>query len=274
MTSTADPYGAQAHARAMAGARVEAQPVLPPWTDSALPVGVDRRALVWREVLAGGGYGSKLLARGARLRLEDLHGDACISMLLFNAETPVERLNVADTLKIQWNAYIGQGGLLLSDMGRVMMSILDTDAPAPDAFCGASNQASNARKYGDGFNYGAHPNARDRFSLAAAKHGLGRADIHPCLNWFKGVTVKHDGGLDLDIGPYAPGRAVTLRAEMNLIVVLANCPHVLDPRGAYAVTPARVTAWRDAVTAEDDPIRNATLEGQRAFLNTEDLYRR
>ena len=274
MATTADPYGAQAHARAQAGTRVEAQPVLPPWDDQDLPQGIDPQALVWREIVAGGGYASKMLNRGARLMLEDLHGDGCVSMLLFNAQTPVERLNVADTLKIQWNAYIGQGGLQLSDMGRVMMSILETSAPAPDAFCGASNQASNAKKYGDGFNYGAHPNARDRFALACAKHGLGRADIHPCLNWFKGVTVKDDGGLVLDAAPQAPGRAVTLRAEIDLIVVLANCPHVLDPRADYTVSPVRVTAWRDAVTAEDDPVRNATPEGRRAFLNTEDLYRR
>ncbi len=271
---TADPHGAQAHARAMEGTRVEAMPVVPARDALGLPPDVPPDDAVWEETIAAGGYASRQLARGSRLRLVDLHGDACVSMLIFNAERPVERLNVADTLKVQWNAYLGAGKLLLSDMGRVLMSILEDDAATHDALCGASNEASNARRYGDGTNYGLHPNARDRFRIALARYGMGRRDIHPCINLFKAVSIGTSGETDLDYGPFAPGRALTLRAEMDVIVVLANCPHVLDPRPAYTVTAARATAWRGAVTPDDDPIRGATPEGRRAFLNTEDYHRR
>ncbi len=272
--NTADPYAAQAHARAQAGTRVEAMPTVPATAAVDIPEGVASHDVVWDETIAPGGYASRQIARGTRLRLTDLAGDASPSLLLFNAERPVERLNIADTLKVQWNGYLGQGRLLLSDMGRVLASLVENTAGTHDAFCGASNQASNARKYGDGFNHGAHPNARDRFSLGVAKFGLGRKDIHPCLNLFKEVRVAQGGETVIDIGPYPPGRFVTLRAEMDLIVVLANCPHVLDPRPTYAVTPLRATAWRGPVTPEADPIRNATPEGLRAFLNVEDHYRR
>ncbi len=272
--STADPSGARDHARSMAGTRVEAMPTVPAAAASDLPEGVEPSMVVWDETIAAGGYAGRQLNRGARLRLADLKGDACVSLLLFNAERPVERLNVADTLKVQWNGYLGAGRLLLSDMGRVLMTILEDDAGTHDGFSGASNQASNARKYGDGFNHGAHPNARDRLSLGVAKFGLGRKDIHPCVNLFKGVRVEADGSTTPEIGPFAPGRQVTLRAEMDVIVVLANCPHVLDPRPGYAVTPVRATAWRGPLTAPDDPIRNATPEGLRAFLNVEDYFLR
>lgn len=267
-SSTANPYAARDHARAQGGTVVEAMPIVPARADDAAG------EVVWEERVAAGGYTSRRIARGMRLRLVDLVGDACASMLLFNAETPVERLNVADTLKVQWNGYLGTGKLLLSDMGRVMMSIVEDDAGAHDAFCGASNEASNARQYTDGKNYGPHPNARDRFMLAVAKYGLGRKDVHPCINWFKGVRIGQNGGTSAQIGPFAPGRSLLLRAEMDLIVVLANCPHVLDERPEYTVTPLRVTAWKGEVTPEGDPIRNASPEGLRAFLNTEDLYRR
>jgi len=266
--NTADPYGAQAHARAMAGTRVEAMPTLPAEApDAPAPV-------VWEETIAAGGYASRRLARGTRLRLVDLYGDACASMLLFNAENPLERLNVADTLKVQWNGYFGEGKLVLSDMGRVMMTILEDGAGTHDAFCGASNEASNLRQYGSGKNYGPMPNARDRFMLGAAKHGLGRKDVHPCINWFKGVRIEPDGTTTPQIGPFEPGRKLVLRAEMELIAVIANCPHVLDPRQEYSVAPLRATAWRGEVTPQDDPARNATPEGLRAFLNTEDFYLR
>ena len=102
----------------------------------------------------------------------------------------------------------------------------------------------------------AFPNARDRLLLGAAKFGLGRKDVHPCVNWFKGVRIAADGATILDAGPFAPGRSVVLRAEMNVIVVLANCPHVLEIAPQYRVTPVRVSAWRGPVTPQDD--RSAT----------------
>ncbi|MBO9724053.1 MAG: urea carboxylase-associated family protein [Novosphingobium sp.] len=274
MTQTlADPLAARDHARAQGGTVVESMPVLPPVADD-LPGGVDAADLVWEETIAAGGYATRRLSRGSRLRLIDLDGDACASLLVFNAEMPTERLNVADTVKIQWNAYLGAGKLLLSDMGRVLFSILEDDAGTHDTFCGTSNAATNVAKYGEGRNSGAFPNGRDRFLLGAAKHGLNRRDVHPCVTLFKGAKIEADGTITPQVGPFAPGRSVVLRAEMDVIVVIANVPHVLDPRGEWSVTPLRATAWRGPVTAEDDPVRNATPEGLRAFTNVEDYFRR
>lgn len=269
----ADPMAARDHARAMAGTVVEAMPVLPP-VAADLPAGVAAEDLLWEETIAAGGYASRRLSRGTRLRLVDLKGDACASVLLFNADMPTERLNVADTVKVQWNAYLGAGKLLLSDMGRVLMSIVEDDAETHDAFCGTSNAATNATKYGEGRNSGAFPNGRDRLLLGAAKHGLLGRDVHPCVNFFKGTRIEADGAITPQVGPFEPGRSLVLRAEMDVIVVIANCPHVLDPRAQWSVTPLRASAWRGPATAADDPVRNATPEGLRAFLNVEDYFRR
>ncbi|MDF2639552.1 MAG: urea carboxylase [Novosphingobium lindaniclasticum] len=274
MTATlANPLAARDHARAMEGTLAEAMPIVPPVADD-LPAEVAAQDLLWEETVAAGGYATRRLPRGARLRLIDLHGDACASILLFNAEMPSERLNVADTVKVQWNAYLGAGKLLLSDMGRVLMSILTDEAGTHDTFCGTSNAAINAAKYGEGRNSGAFPSGRDRFLLGAAKHGLGRRDVHPCVTLFKGARIESDGRITPEVGPFAPGRSLVLRAEMEVIVVIANVPHVLDPRPAWNVTSLRATAWRGAVTGEDDPVRQATPEGLRAFRNVEDYFRR
>jgi len=274
MTGTADPLGARAHARAMGGTVVEAMPTVPATRAGDLPSGVASETMLWDETIGPGDYAAKEIDRGARLRLVDLRGDACVSMLIFNAERPIERLNVADTIKVQWNAYLGAGRLLLSDMGRVLMSIVEDHARTHDVFCGASNEAANARRYGIGTNWSAHPSARDRLLLGAAKFGLGRKDLHPCINWFKGVRITRDGTTELDQGPSAPGRFVILRAEMHVIVVLANCPHVLDSRPRYTVTAVRASAWRGPITPDDDPIRTASPESERAFLNVEEYFRR
>lgn len=274
MSETASPYGAMKHARAMGNRFVEAMPHLPAKNAKNLPKNISPEKVIWDETIEAGGYSSHRLKRGAMVELTDIYGDACASILIFNNECNVERLNVADTQKVQWNAYLEEGRLLLSDMGRVLMSIIHDDAKTHDAFCGPSNAKSNAKKYGIGENYSPNPNARDRFKIALGKYGMGIKDIHPAINLFKGVKIDLDGKVNPVIGPFEAGRKVILRAEMDIILVIANCPHVLDQRTEYKVTPLKVLAWRGEVTQENDPIRNKTPEGLRAFLNTEDYYLR
>ena len=186
--ATSTTYGARDHARAQEGARTESMPVVPATDWPSPPCEPER--LVWAETVAGGGYTHRVLARGTEVRLTDLRGDACAHLLLHHADRPWERLNVADTVKVQWNAYLGAGKLLLSDMGRVLMSIVEDGAGTHDTFCGTSNAATNALKYGEGRNSGAYPNGRDRLLLGSAKHGLQRRDVHPCVNLFKGAKIE------------------------------------------------------------------------------------
>jgi uncharacterized protein len=273
MSETNSPYGARAHARAMGDTQVEAMPFLPPRT-FGLDTSSQGAPVVWDEVIEKGGYASHRLKRGTRLELTDTYGDACASVLVFNSECTVERLNVADTQKVQWNAYLQAGSLLLSDMGRVLMSIVSDDALTHDCFCGPSNATSNAKRYGAGQNHSPFPNARDRFKIAMGRYGMGVKDIHPAITFFKGAKIQKDGTIAPLIGPFAPERKVVLRAEMDVIIVIANCPHILDARADYNVTPLAVKAWQGAVTPASDPMRRLTPEGARAFLNTDDYYAR
>jgi uncharacterized protein len=268
--STSTPLDARAHARAMAGSLVESMPTIPAADATDLPSGIDLTALVWAETVGAGGYASRVLHRGSVLRLTDLKGDACVNLLVYNANNPIERLNVADTVKVQWNAYPGQGSLLLSDMGRVLMSMVEDTSGRHDTFGGCSNQRTNTARYGQGANHSPFPNGRDRLLLALAKHGLGRRDLMPNINLFRAVRIAEDGSMIFDPDPSGPGAYLELRAEMDVLVVLANTPHVLDERPEYSVTPVRLLAWRGAPTPAGDPIREATPEGLRAFQNTED----
>ena len=264
---TATTHGARDHARAMGGTVVETMPTLPA-SDAAPPPGVARLDLLWHEVVASGGYTSASLPRGAHLRLTDLEGDACAGLLLHRRDAPAERLNVADTVKVQWQAYLGQGQLLLSDMGRVLAALVEDSSGHHDAFCGTTTRVANDSRYGDGAPDGSAPNGRDLFAVAIAKHGLGRRDVAPNINLFKGVRVAPDGALVLDSTP-RPGAVAVLRLELACIVSIVNVPHPLDQRPTYTVTPLEVTAWRGAPAAPGDPCRTANPEAERAYLNTE-----
>lgn len=266
---TSTTAAARDHARAQAGTRTEAMPVLPASAWHAPPDGVDRAALTWAERVAGGGYSSKVLARGTTLRLRDLDGDACAHLLLYNADQPWERLNVADTVKVPWQAYVGEGHPLLSDQGRVLATIVADSSGAHDALCGTSTAAANAARYGDGSAHGPSPAGRELLILAASKHGLQPRDLPPSLSFFKGVRVAGDGGLRFE-GAARVGATVELRCELPLVALVANVPHPLDPRDEYACSPLELLAWRGEPTRPGDPLWSASPELERAFLNTAD----
>lgn len=269
MTGTDTTHGARDHARAQGGTVVEAMPTLPAssWADP--PEGVDAADLTWAEVVGGGDYTNKVVARGTTIRLTDLAGDACANILLFNADQPWERLNVADTVKVPWQAYVSEGHPLLSDQGRVLATVVADGSGHHDALCGTTSRAANAQRYGDGEAQGPSPAGRELLLLGALKHGLGPRDVPPSLSFFQGVTVTEDGALDF-AGSAGAGASVTLRAELPLVVLIANVPHPLDPRESYMCTSLEVLAWRGAPTAPDDPQWSATPEGERAYLNTMD----
>ncbi|HST86030.1 MAG TPA: urea amidolyase associated protein UAAP1 [Kineosporiaceae bacterium] len=276
--NTATTLGARAHARAQGGGRAEAMPILPAaaWAaEGDLPAGVEAADLIWAETVAGGGYTSKLIARGSTVRLTDLAGDACAHLLLFNADQTWERLNVADTVKVLWQAYLGPGHLLLSDQGRVLASIVTDTSGHHDALCGTSSELRNLERYGDGSAQGPSPAGRELQLLAVAKHGMSARDIGPGLSFFKGVRAAADGALTWTgsrpvQAPESVAPVVEFRAEMPLVVVIANVPHPLDPRPSYQCSTLEVLAWSGPPTSASDPIRTASPEAERAFLNTDD----
>jgi urea carboxylase-associated protein 2 len=273
VSTTADTTGAREHARSQAGRVADSQPTVPAPSLDDPPEGVDPSDVLWEETIGAGGYATRTLPRGARLRLVDVDGDACAGLLLHRADRPTERLNVADTVKLQWQAYPGAGYLLLSDMGRVLASLVEDTCGCHDTFCGTSTALDNASRYGDGSAFGPAPSGRDRFLVALAKHGLGERDLAPNVNLFKGVRIEPDGSVTFLGDRSHPGVHVLLQAEQGLVVSIVDVPHRLDPRPAYTAGRLRITAWRGSPAGSDDPLRDASPEAARAYDNTDEEMR-
>jgi urea carboxylase-associated protein 2 len=268
---TATLEAARRHARAQAGAAVATKMTIPAGAAADLPDGVAAGAVRWDETVAFGGYAARRLLRGTVLRLTDGEGDASVNLHLINARDPGERLNLPDTVKVQWQAYLTTGALLLSGQGRVLATVVGDTSGRHDALCGHGNRRTFEQRYGHAGIGGPTPSTRDLLALGAARFGFTKRDLGPGLNLFKGVRVAEDGSLSFVGGASEPGPGahVDLRLELDLVVVLANAPHPLDPRPGYDGTPVRVTAWA-ADRPDPDPFRSTTPERERAFLNTED----
>jgi uncharacterized protein len=229
---------------------------------------LDPSLILSDEKLPGGAYWHAIIKRGKTLRITDLEGSTGVSLIAYNADSPIERYNTADTSKIQFNILLKKGMVMYSDMGRVLFSITEDTSNGHDIICGCSNAKSNAAKYGEGD----YNNSRNNFLKALGKRGLTRKDLMPNVNLFSRVAVQPNGDLTYVTSPEKPGSFVDLRAEMNVLVVLSNCPHVLHPDRVYAPKPIQLTIWKSPAPAPDDLCRTANPEAMRGFINTDALF--
>jgi uncharacterized protein len=239
MPSTNSTAGARSHARAQATTVQMRVPTLPPESSGA----------TWAEAIPAGSYATRVLGRGTRLRLADPDGGACAHLLLFRADASWERLNVADTMKVPWQAYLGTGHPLLSDQGRVLATIVADTSGHHDALCGMSDAA------------------RAQMLLGVHKHGMDIRDVAPSVSFFKGARVGADGGIAFT-GSAGAGTSVDLLLHLPLVVVVVNAPHPLDP--SPAVTELDAVAW----PAPKELTRPVTDEPEylRALFNTESTW--
>ena len=233
----------------------------------------DPLTILFEERLPGGGLWSAVLRRHQVLRLTDLEGGANVSLMVWNARAPSDRLNLPDTLKAQFTAKITHGHVLMSDMGRVLLSVTADAVGWHDPLGGHGDAAEALAKYGERTyqeaRNGWHRNAHDNFLVEMGKQGLGARDLAANVNFFSRLDADAEGRLNFHAGNAKAGDAVDLRAEMDVLVVLTTCQHPLDPQPAYAPKPVRLGVFAGPAPGPDDFCRNFRGENQRAFLLTE-----
>jgi len=219
---------------------------------------------------------ARVCHRGTALTLRDTEGGGNVSALLYRAGVPLERYCMPDTLKAQHVSRITAGCALYSDMGRVLASVTHDSCGWHDTICGHLTEAMVAARYGRA-SYQEHRNgwrrsAREAFLVELAKHGLGARDLVANLNLFSKVLTEADGTLTYVPGHSRPGAQVTLRFELDVLVVLVNVPHPLDPSPDWGPGPIGLTLAPDGVAADDDAVRTACAENERGFAATQEVY--
>lgn len=231
---------------------------------------------LFKETLAPGAAWSHILKRGTALRLTDTEGGVNVGAIFYNADNPVERLNIPDTLKAQHIARLTQANVLYSDMGRILCSLTDDTLGWHDALCGCLDGPAVRAKYG-GASYQEcrndfHKNAHDSFFIELEKQGLGPRDLSPNVNFFSKVSVADNGAMAYQLDHSPAGSQVELRAEMNVLIILSSCLHPLDPNPAYAPKPVSLSLRRVPPPAADDPCRVFCPENGRGFSLTERYF--
>ncbi len=235
------------------------------------PIPADR--LLLEETIPGGSAVSFTVRRHTTLRLTALAAGANVSFLCFNRAEPLDRYNMADTLKGQHTAKLTTGCMLYSDMGRALFSITGDTLGWHDPLGGHDTAAHVSKKWGH-LNYQTarnawHRNSRDHFLIELAKHGLNTRDLVPNINFFSKLTTSPAGQLSFVPNHCQPGDHLDLRAELDVLVILTTCHHPMDTSPAYGPKPVKLQLHATPPPAAHDYCRTYRPENERALYNSE-----
>jgi len=231
--------------------------------------------------IPGNGHWSLEVRRGTFMKITDIEGGANVGMLFYNPRNLLERYNAPDTLKCQHTFKLQHGNCLYSDMGRIFASIVEDysangEGNWHDTICGNSNADQIDKQFGKR-DYQKDRNSwlqngNDAFLVELAKYGLGRADMASNINWFSKVIADDNGNIKLDTQNQAAGNSVTLRFEMDTLVLLHTCPHPLTKAEAYPFKPVQIELGEAKPVSDDDYCKNFRPENQRGFQNNALYY--
>lgn len=216
--------------------------------------------------------------RHRTLTLRALGADLNVATLIYALDDPTERLNVPDTLKAQMSARIKPPMTLMSDMGRALATVTGSSLDWHDAITGHSLSEQVVAKFGPS-SYAADRNAwrrssRDGLLGELWKRDLGARDLHANINFFTKVAPAGDERGTLT---YVPGHAkegdwVTLRAEIDVLVVLSTAPHPLNPSAVWDPAGVLLEIAESTAPGPEDPARNWRAETGRSLELAERSY--
>lgn len=183
------------------------------------------------------------IAQGQTVRIVDLNGNQAVDTLFYNAKDPRDRYSAQDTMRMQGNIYLTTGTRLISSRGNVLLTITADTCGRHDTLGGACSAESNRVRYD--IEIGHMHACRNSFLKAVQTgwHGLEKRDITSNINFFMNVPVTPEGGLQFEDGVSAPGKYVELIAEMDVLMVISNCPQLNNPCNGYDPTPIEVLVW-------------------------------
>lgn len=231
---------------------------------------------IYKTTVPGASHWSFRVRRGMQLKIIDAEGGANVGMLFYNPEDLLEKYNAPDTLKCQHTFKLTRGNCLYSDMGRIFCSITEDTYGWHETVCGNISKEKVKSRWGGASYQQARndwqQNGYDSFLVELAKYGLNEKDMAANVNWFSKVIVDNEGNLSLDDSQQKPGASLTLRFEMDTLVILHTCPHPLATTKEYPRKPIVCELSKASAVKDDDFCKNFRPENQRGFENNRLYY--
>jgi len=196
--------------------------------------------VVSNEVIAARAGWSREIGKGQVLRLVDLEGRQAVDFLCYNAHDYDDRYAAADTMKINGNIFIRKDTVIYSVNCNALFTVVEDTCGFHDTIGGCCSSALNRKRYGKPDD----PSCRANFLQQLARYGMGPRDMVANLNFFMYVPVGADGAMDMGPSRSRPGDFIDLRAEMDVLAVISNCPQMNNPVNDYNPTPVRAIVYQ------------------------------
>jgi len=190
------------------------------------------------DVVAARSPWSAVVRAGQHLQIIDLNGNQAVDTLFYSADDHTVRYSAQATIAAQRNVFLTTGSVLRATDGTPLMTIVADEVGNHDTIAGACSKESNTLRYG---HHTVHQHAcAENFLAEAARWGMGKRDIVSNVNFFMNVPVEADGTLGIVDGLSAPGKSLTLRADVDTLVLVSNCPQINNPCNGFDPTPVRM----------------------------------
>ena len=187
---------------------------------------------------------SGIVAAGDVLTIVDLYGNQAVDTLFFGGRDHSIRYSAQATIAAQGNIFLTTGTVIRDQESAPLMTIVADEVGNHDTLGGACSQESNTLRYG---HHTKHQHACvENFLIGGARHGLGKRDLVGNVNFFMNVPVDPDGSLGIVDGLSAPGKRLALRADVDTLVLISNCPQINNPCNGFDPTAVRVIVTRPA----------------------------
>lgn len=195
--------------------------------------------MVESSVIEPGEPWARMVRKAQRICIVDLGGQQAVDFLCYNADDPSEHYNAPNTIKVNGSLSISRGTQILSSLARPIFRVVRDTCGRHDTLGGCCSRPSNTLLYGKP----GVANCRDTLLAGLARFDLGARDMVPNINWFMNVSVTTDGHMSIDDGISKAGDFVELRAEMDALAVLSNCPQIFNPANGFEPTPIVVKVY-------------------------------
>ena len=196
----------------------------------------------YSHVIPPGEFWIHEIKQGEHFRIVDLHGNQAVDTLFYNARNYADRFSAQDTIREQKNIYLTTGTRLMSNLGSTLLTITDDTCGRHDTLGGACSHESNMVRYAIEKRH-MHACRASFLKAVSAWPGLEKRDIPPNINFFMNVPVTPEGKLTFEDGVSAPGKYVEMRAEIDVLCLISNCPQLNNPCNGYNPTPVEVLIW-------------------------------
>jgi uncharacterized protein len=208
---------------------------------------LDPKNAVVSQICDAGDPWMATVKKGQIFRILDIEGNQAVDTLFYAADNPEERYSAVDTIARQRQLYLTTGSVLYSSEGNAMLTIVADTCGRHDTLGGACSAESNTTRYA--LEKRSMHSCRDSFMHAlntcecATHRHMSKRDITANINFFMNVPVTANGALSFADGISGAGKYVEMHAEMDVIVLISNCPQLNNPCNGYNPTPIQLLIW-------------------------------